>query len=115
MKTNFLKCLCKARSNKDFKKVMRRAGEHDIQGLVQTITDVMRKKLPAGKKCIRSIIKNRRLFRHLVHPANSIKSKKRYMMQHGGGIGSALGVREWLPGRFHWQQHRYAEPAQPHQ
>ena len=76
MKKNFIKCLCKARNNEDFKKVMRRAKADDVKGLVQTITDVMRKKVPANKKCIRTIIKNRKLFRHLVHPRYSVRVRR---------------------------------------
>ena len=90
MGDNFLKCMCKTKDASQLKKVLKKASPNDMKCFVNTITDVMKKKIPISKQYAKIIIKNRKMLRHLVHPKFSMKSKKRYMVQKGGGIGSAL-------------------------
>jgi hypothetical protein len=90
MASNFLKCLCKTKDGLQLKKVLKKASPEDMKCLVNTVTDVMKKKIPISKHYAKIIVKNRKMLRHLVHPSFSIKSKKRYMVQHGGGLAAAL-------------------------
>src|SRR5277367_3702422 len=52
----------------------------------------MRRNVKISPELKRIIRKNRRLFRHLVHPAYSMKSKRRYLIQKGGGKGGLRSV-----------------------
>ena len=81
--------LCKTRKPSKFQSILKKANEKEIKGLVSGIVNVMKKKVPISKRRACMIRKNRRMLRHLVHPTYSWKSKRRYLLQHGGGGGWA--------------------------
>src|ERR1700727_3177482 len=86
MSTNFLGRLVKARTLEQFKKALKNASSNDIQQVVDLSTNVLKKKIPLGKKDVNNVIANRRLLRHLVHPRFGWASKKKYLIQHGGAL-----------------------------
>ena len=85
MSNEFIKQLCKRKC--DYKAVMRKAKADDVKAVCELSADVLRKKIPLGKKHIQLVMQNRRVLRHLVHPQYSINSKRRYLAQRGGGLG----------------------------
>jgi hypothetical protein len=91
MSTNFVQRLVKVRTLEQFKKALKNASSNDIQQVVDLSANVLRKKFPLGKKVVNNIIANRRLLRHLVHPRFGWTSKKKYLIQHGGGLKGLLG------------------------
>ena len=97
MSTEFIKQLCKRKC--DYKAVMRKAKADDVKAVCELSADVLRKKVPLGKKHIQLVMQNRRVLRHLVHPQYSINSKRRYLAQRGGGLGSLLSKAAKYVGR----------------
>src|SRR3977135_3878629 len=90
MSAEFFKRLHKSRTEDDFKKVMKKANVEDVKAVIALTTRVMSKKIPLSKKYIKIIMDNRHRLRHLVHPKYSMKSKKRYLRQHGGSLSNLL-------------------------
>src|SRR3977135_4384061 len=90
MSTEFFKRLHKSRTEDDFKKVMKKANVEDVKAVIALTTRVMSKKIPLSKKYIKIIMDNRHRLRHLVHPKYSMKSKQRYLRQHGGSLSNLL-------------------------
>ena len=88
--SSLLERVCKTRDETKFKKIVKKANEGEMKDFVLGLTNILKKKVPVSKRCAKMITKNRRVFRHLVHPQFSWKSKRRYLMQHGGGKFSAL-------------------------
>src|SRR5277367_1928420 len=77
-----------ARSTKrTFPSIIKNANKKDFRRLMQYMLEIMRRNVKIRPELKRVIRKNRRLFRHLVHPAYSMKSKRRYLIQKGGGKG----------------------------
>src|SRR5277367_456296 len=82
-----------ARSTKrTFPSIIKHANKKDFRRLIQYTLEVMRRNVKISPQLKRIIRKNRRLFCHLVHPAYSLKSKQRYLMQKGGGKGGLRSV-----------------------
>src|SRR5277367_5219280 len=50
----------------------------------------MKKRIPLSKKGLKFVIAKRRELRHILNPKYSLKSKKRFIIQKGGGIFSPL-------------------------
>src|SRR5277367_1773186 len=50
----------------------------------------MKKRIPLSKKGVKFVISKRRELRHVLNPKYSLKSKKRFIIQKGGGIFSPL-------------------------
>src|SRR3977135_48921 len=90
MSTEFFKRLHKSRTEDDFKKVMKKANVEDVKAVIALTTRVMSKKIPLSKKYVKIIMDNRHRLRHLVHPKYSMKSKQRYLRQHGGSLSNLL-------------------------
>src|SRR5277367_1816618 len=75
-----------ARSTKRiFPSIIKHANKKDFRRLIQHTLEIMRRNVKISPELKRIIRKNRRVFRHLVHPAYSMKSKRRYLIQKGGG------------------------------
>src|SRR5277367_1376664 len=82
-----------ARSTKrTFPSIIKHANKKDFRRLIQYTLEIMRRNVKISPELKRIIRKNRRLFRHLVHPAYSMKSKRRYLIQKGGGKGDLRSV-----------------------
>src|SRR3977135_465275 len=90
MSAEFFKRLHKSRTEDDFKKVLKKAKTDDVKAVIELTTKIMSKKIPLSKKYVKIIMDNRHRLRHLVHPKYSIKSKKRYLKQHGGSLTNLL-------------------------
>ena len=78
----FLQEFCKRKC--DLKKLIRKAKPDDIKSIVDMSTQILQKKIPLNKRQLKLVAQNRHALRHLCHPKYSIKSKKRYLIQHGG-------------------------------
>src|SRR5277367_1908841 len=77
-----------ARSTKrTFPSIIKNANKKDFRRLMQYMLEIMRRNVKIRPELKRVIRKNRRLFRHLIHPTYSMKSKRRYLIQKGGGKG----------------------------
>ena len=87
-KKGFLHELCSKKC--DFKKTMKRAKPEDVKAVVELATNILSKKIPLKKRHIKIVLANRRMLRHLVHPSYSIQSKRRYLIQRGGGFASIM-------------------------
>ena len=87
---NILRRLARIKSDEDLKSVIRKCKCEDVNKIVEMVVRVMSKKLPVNKTNGKLLTENRHIFRHLVHPKYSWKSKKKYLLQKGGGVGSAL-------------------------
>ena len=77
---------------KKFVALLRGANKNQIQSLVNATIKVLRKEIPIKSRLRNAIIKHRRLLRHVVHPMHSWRSKRRYLIQKGGGVGAALNA-----------------------
>ena len=75
----FVNSLCKC-SPEDLKKKLKCANKDQIKTLVDL---TLPKKIQITKQ-------NGKFLRHIVHPSFSIKSKKRFMIQKGGGFWTTL-------------------------
>src|SRR3977135_3688521 len=98
MSTEFLKRLNKSRTEDHFKKVMKKAKVDDVKAVIDLTTKIMCKKIPLSKKYVKIIMDNRHRLQHLVHPKYSIKSKKRYLRQHGWPFSNLLKTGAELVG-----------------
>ena len=96
-KKNIYSQLCKRKC--DYKKVMRKAKPDDVKAVVELSADILRKKIPLNKAQVKLVMANRHALRHLVHPGYSINSKRRYLAQRGGGLGSILARAARFVGR----------------
>src|SRR5271167_1835984 len=80
--------------------VIKHACKKDFRRLINFTMEVMRKHVKVSPELARLIKQNRHALRHIVHPLYSLKSKKQYLIQHGGGkftkvirgIGRHMGV-----------------------
>src|SRR3981189_374912 len=72
-----------------FVALLRGAKKNQIQSLVNATIKVLRKKIPIKLRLRNAIIKHRRFLRHVVHPTYSLASKRRYLIQKGGGPATA--------------------------
>src|SRR5277367_5605437 len=82
-----------ARSTKrTFPSIIKHANKKDFRRLIQYTLEIMRRNVKISPELKRIIRKNRRLFLHLVHPAYSMKSKRRHLIQKGGGKGGLRAV-----------------------
>src|SRR5271156_1901831 len=101
-KKDIIKRLARVKNDDDFKSVIRKCKCEDIQRIVELVVLAMSKQVPVSKRQAKILRENRKCLRHLVHPQYSLKSKKRFLIQHGGGkaglakagarlVGKALG------------------------
>src|SRR5271163_4828038 len=65
--------------------IIKHACKKDLRRLINFTMEVMRKHVKVTPELARLIKQNRHTLRHIVHPLYSLKSKKRYLIQHGGG------------------------------
>src|SRR3981189_2394764 len=72
-----------------FVALLRGAKKNQIQSLVNATIKVLRKEIPIKSRLRNAIIKHRRFLRHVVHPTYSLASKRRYLIQKGGGGATA--------------------------
>src|SRR5271163_2056477 len=80
--------------------IIKHACKKDFRRLISFTMEVMRKHVKVSPELARLIKQNRHALRHIVHPLYSLKSKKQYLIQHGGGkvsrvirgIGRHLGI-----------------------
>src|SRR5271156_2605473 len=85
----FIRKLGKIKDHKKIKKLIRLASKDEMKCLVDGTVRLLRKEIPVRRKMKKEILRNRRILRHVVHPAYSLNSKKRYLIQKGGaGFGS---------------------------
>jgi len=85
----FIRKLGKIKDHKKIKKLIRLASKDEMKSLVDGTVRLLRKEIPVRRKMKKEILRNRRILRHVVHPAYSLNSKKRYLIQKGGaGFGS---------------------------
>src|SRR5271156_5984994 len=89
-KKDILRRLGRVKSDDDFKATIRKCKCEDIQKIVQMLVLVLSKKVPVSPRHVRFIKNNRKCLRHLVHPQYSLKSKKRYLIQHGGTLAGIV-------------------------
>src|SRR5271163_653989 len=71
-------------NKKSFPSIIKHANNKDLRRLVAFTMEVLRKNVKANPELVRLIKQNRHMLRHIVHPSYSLKSKKRYLIQHGG-------------------------------
>src|SRR5277367_4348800 len=82
-----------ARSTKrTFPSIIKHANKKDFRRRIQYTLEIMRRNVKISPELKRIIRRNRRLFRHHVHPAYSLQSKRRYLIQKGGGKGGLRSV-----------------------
>src|SRR5277367_2031747 len=82
-----------ARSTKrTFPSIIKHANKKNFRRLIQHTLEIMRRNVKISPQLKRIIRKNRRFFRHLVHSAYSMKNKRRYLIQKGGGKGGPISV-----------------------
>src|SRR6266853_1260406 len=86
----FVGQVCRVKDPDKLKQLIRHASKGQVKALVDVTLNVMKKNLPASKKAVAFIKANRRNIRHLLHPKFSVASKKRYLIQKGGGIFAPL-------------------------
>src|SRR5277367_6219921 len=84
---SFVKSLCK---NGDCGKILKKATPEQVKTLVDITLNIMKKRIPLSKKGVKFVISKRRELRHILNPKYSLKSKKRFIIQKGGGIFSPL-------------------------
>src|SRR5271163_463613 len=65
--------------------IIKHACKKDFCRLISFTMEVMRKHVKVSPELARLIKQNRHALRHIVHPLYSLKSKKQYLIQHGGG------------------------------
>src|SRR5271163_549386 len=65
--------------------IIKHACKKDFRRLISFTMEVMRKHVKVSPELARLIKQNRHTLRHIVHPLYSLKSKKQYLIQHGGG------------------------------
>src|SRR5271163_2363584 len=65
--------------------IIKHACKKDLRRLINFTMEVMRKHVKVSPELARLIKQNRHVLRHIVHPLYSLKSKKQYLIQHGGG------------------------------
>src|SRR3981189_3272308 len=75
-----------------FVALLRGAKKNQIQSLVNATIKVLRKEIPIKARLRNAIIKHRRFLRHVVHRMHSWVSKRRYLIQKGGGVGAAVNA-----------------------
>src|SRR3977135_1608274 len=85
----FVNSLCKC-SPEELKKKLKCANKDQIKTLVDLTLNIMKKNIAISPKKVKIIKQNRKFLRHIVHPSFSIKSKKRFMIQKGGGFWTTL-------------------------
>src|SRR5277367_3965089 len=86
----FVKSLCK---KGDCGMILKKANPEQIKTLVDITLNIMKKRIPLSKKGVKFVIAKRRELRHIVNPKYSLKSKKRFIVQKGGGIwGPLMGL-----------------------
>ena len=86
----FVRQFCKLKDEKQLKKLVQKASPEQIKTIVDLTLNVMNKNLPANKKAIEFIKAKRNSIRHILHPKYSLDSKRRYLVQKGGGIFAPL-------------------------
>src|SRR5277367_4834649 len=79
-------------TKRTFPNIIKHANKKDFRRLIQYTLEIMRRNVKIRPELKRIIRKNRRLFRHLVHPAYFMKSKRRYLIQKGGVKGGLRAV-----------------------
>src|SRR3977135_509789 len=85
----FVNSLCKC-SPEELKKKLKCANKDQIKTLVDLTLNIMKKNIAISPKKVKIIKQNRKFLRHIVHPSFSLKSKKRFMIQKGGGFWTTL-------------------------
>src|SRR5438093_7803489 len=88
--TSFLKRLGRTKDPNDIKRLLKSSKKDDIQALTDFTLGVMKKEFPASARAQKFITTNRRALKHILDPKYSYKSKRRYIIQRGGSIFSAL-------------------------
>src|SRR5579862_7840908 len=82
----FLKSLGKG----DCSAKLKKASPEEIKAIVDATLNVMKKRIPLSKKGVNFVKAKRRELCHVLDPKYSIKSKKRFITQRGGGIFAPL-------------------------
>src|SRR5277367_6637175 len=85
--TAFVKSLCK---KGDCSMILKKASPEQVKTLVDITLNIMKKRIPLSKKGVKFVISKRRELRHVLNPKYSLKSKKRFIVQKGGGIFAPL-------------------------
>ena len=88
MDIQFLRKL--GRNPHKFQSLIRHADKKQIQSLVDATVRIMRKEVPLKSRMRNAVIKQRLMLRHIAHPKYSTASKKRYLIQKGGGPGKIV-------------------------
>src|SRR5271167_2348802 len=70
--------------------IIKHACKKDLRRFINFTMEVMRKHVKVSPELARLIKQNRHILRHIVHPLYSLKSKKQYLIQHGGGKASKV-------------------------
>src|SRR5271163_1791371 len=87
----FIKSLCKVKGcNEKISSILKKANPEQVKTLVDITLNVMKKRVPLSKKALALVQSKRRDLRHILDPKYSIKSKKRYIIQRGGGLFAPL-------------------------
>src|SRR5271163_1301851 len=85
--TAFVKSLCK---KGDCSTILKKASPEQVKTLVDITLNIMKKRIPLSKKGVKFVLSKRRELRHVLNPKYSLKSKKRFIVQKGGGIFAPL-------------------------
>src|SRR5438552_11604086 len=81
----FVQKLCKTKGSDKTKSILKKPKLEEIKTLVDLSLNILNKNIPVRPKDLKCIKANRRILRHLVHPQFSLKSKRKYLIQKGGG------------------------------
>src|SRR5277367_5208746 len=85
--TAFIKSL---RKKGDCSTILKKANPEQVKTLVDITLNIMKKRIPLSKKGVKFVMSKRRELRHVLNPKYSLKSKKRFIIQKGGGIFAPL-------------------------
>src|SRR5271156_3579318 len=89
---SFFERLCKCyKKTKGIKDVVKSCSDDEVRAFVDMLFNVMKKKVPISKKLEDAIRLHRKKIIHLIDPKYSIKSKRKYLVQHGGTRGRKSG------------------------
>src|SRR5579864_7000787 len=74
-----------------YKGIIKHANKIELRDLLDFVKDVFAKKVPISNKTGKLIRRNRHALLYLLHPKYSLRSKRKYLIQKGGGSEKGFG------------------------